>query len=77
MTVFKDSIELGKIAIDFAIKLVNGENINTDSAINNGKKNVPAILIPPILVTKENIDDIIIESGYWSNEDVYGTRLPK
>lgn len=75
MTVFKDSIELGKTAIDFAIKLVKGETINTDSAINNGMKKVPAILTSPILITKENIDDIIIKSGYLKKEEVYNTGL--
>ena len=77
MTVFKDANVLGKIAIDSAIKLVKGETINTNSEINNVKKNVPAILTPPIVVTKENIDDIIIKSGYWSKEEVYGTGLSK
>lgn len=73
MTVYKDTRELGRIAIDSAIKLVRGETIDTNSTINNGKKNVPAILKPSILVTKENIDDIIIKNGYWTKEDVYGT----
>ena len=73
MTVFKDTRELGKTAIDSAINLVKGETINTNSTINNGKKIVPAILKPSIVVTKKNIDDIIIKSGYWSKEEVYGT----
>ena len=77
MTVFKDTRVLGKTAIDSAIKLVKEKGIDTNSIINNGKKDVPTILNPAILVTKENIEDVIIKSGYWKKEDVYGTKLPK
>lgn len=73
MTVYKDTRQLGRTAIDSAIKLVKEKGIDTDSIIDNGKKNVPAILYPAILVTKENIDDVIIKSGYWKKEDVYAT----
>ena len=77
MTVFKDTRVLGKTAIDSAIKLVNEKGIDTNSIINNGKKDVPTILNPAILVTKENIEDVIIKSGYWKKEDVYSKILSK
>jgi ABC-type xylose transport system, periplasmic component len=71
MTVFNDSRELAKIAIDSAIKLVNNQFIETNALINNGKVNVPSILLSPIVVTRNNIIQNIINSGYWKSEEIY------
>ena len=32
--------------------------------VSNGSKDVPSILLDPIAVTKENMDETIIKSGY-------------
>lgn len=71
MTVFKDTRELAKTAIDAAIKLVNGETIITDTVFNNGKREVPTILISPLFVDKNNIYSVLIYSGYLKKEDIY------
>ena len=74
MTVFKDTRELGKAAIDAAIKIANGEAIDINDTVNNGKINVPSILMSPILVNKYNIDKILIDSGYLNKKDVYNKQ---
>ena len=71
MTVFKDTRELGKAAIDAAIKIANGEVVDINNTVNNGKINVPSILITPIPVNKNNIDKVLIDSGYLNKKDVY------
>ncbi|GKX65795.1 sugar ABC transporter substrate-binding protein [Inconstantimicrobium mannanitabidum] len=71
MTVFKDTRELAKAAIDVAVKLADNETLVTDTTTNNGKRNVPTILIQPMLVDKSNIDKVLIDSGYLKKEDVY------
>ena len=71
MTVFKDSRELAKAAMDAAIKLYNGEAIKITRTINNGKIDVPSILIAPIAIDNTNIDKVIIDSGYYTKEEVY------
>lgn len=71
MTIFKDTRELGVQAIQNAIKLANGESIETNGKTNNGKMDVPSILLAPVVVTKDNIDQILINSGYLKKEDVY------
>lgn len=72
MTLFKDTRESAKKTIDAAIKLGNGEEILTDNWIYNGKIHVSAILITPVLIDKDNIDNILIKSGYFTREEVYG-----
>ncbi|MBL4931630.1 sugar ABC transporter substrate-binding protein [Clostridium paridis] len=71
MTVFNDSRELAKVAIDSAIKLVNNQFVEYTILLNNGKEEVPTIIIPPILVTRNNITQTIINSGYWKSEEIY------
>ncbi|WP_238881942.1 sugar ABC transporter substrate-binding protein [Clostridium sp. YIM B02551] len=72
MTVFKDTRELGKVAIESAKKLALGEAIDSTDTINNGKTDVQSIFISPTLVTKDNLVQILINSGYLKKEDVYG-----
>ncbi|MBU3088225.1 substrate-binding domain-containing protein [Clostridium gasigenes] len=71
MTVIKDIRQLCKSAIDAAIKLANGEVVDINYTINNGKIDVPSLLITPIAVDKNNIDKVLIDNGYVKKEDVY------
>lgn len=71
MTVFKPVDTLAKQAAECAIKLAKNEDINTEQTMNNGSFDVPYISLTPIPVTKENIDEIIINSGFHTKEDVY------
>lgn len=71
MTIFKDTRELGKEAIKIAQKMINGENIETTHKVNNEKIEVPSILLSPIAVDKNNLDEVLINSGYLDKEDVY------
>ncbi len=40
--------------------------------INNGFMDVPTIITPVVLVTKENIDSTVIAGGFFTKEQVYG-----
>ena len=71
MTVFKDTRELGKAAIDAAIKLANGEEVEVTDNVYNGKIDVPSILITPIAIDKNNINSVLIASGYLNQNEVY------
>lgn len=72
MTVFKDTRELGKAAIEAAIKIAKGEDPGANNTVNNNKIDVPSILLTPIAVDKNNLDKELIDSGYLTREDVYG-----
>jgi D-xylose transport system substrate-binding protein len=71
MTVYKPIQPLAFGAVDAAIKLARKQPVETRDKINNGKKDVPAILIAPIVVDKSNVD-ITIKDGYHTREDIYG-----
>lgn len=72
MTIYKDTRELGKVAIATAIKMAKGEPVTTVNKINNGKMDVPAVLLDAVVVDKSNLDKMLIDSGYLKKEDVYG-----
>jgi D-xylose transport system substrate-binding protein len=72
MTIFKDTRELGKKAVEMALDLANGKAIDTQGkVVNNNKKDVPSVLLTPYIVTKENLDDVLIKSGYLKKAQVY------
>lgn len=71
MTVYKPIKTLAEASAILAIKLANRENIETNSTINNGKKNVPAKLLTPVAVTNKNIRETVIADGYVSKKDIY------
>ena len=71
MTVYKPVDNLARKAAECAIKLAKHEDLGTDQTMNNGSFDVPCILLEPIPVTKENMDEVIINSGFHTREDVY------
>jgi D-xylose transport system substrate-binding protein len=72
MTVFKDTRLLGKAAMEMAEVLARGKAWDTGGrTISNGKRNVRAVLLTPYRVTKENLDELLINSGYLSRSAVY------
>lgn len=73
MTVYKPVEKLAKRAAECAIMLATGEELSGSdvTTISDRKYQVPYIGLTPIAVTKENIDEVIIGSGFHLKEDVY------
>ena len=73
MTVYKPVEKLAKRAAECAITLAKGGRLDGEdvSKINDGTYNIPYIGLEPIAVTIDNLDEIIIGSGFHMKEDVY------
>lgn len=72
MTVFKDTRALGHASLDAAVLMAQGKLPDTKGhTVNNGKMDVKALLLTPVEVTKDNIDELLIDSGYLKKEEVY------
>ena len=81
MTVYKPVDELAKKAAQLSVQLgeargnaLAGEqlqNMTGGEEIFDGKENVPYYRIEPKAVTKDNLDEEIIDSGFHRREDVY------
>lgn len=66
MTVYKPIKPLADTAVDAALKLARGEPVEARDRINNGKKDVPSILLDLVAVDKNNILDTVVKDGYQS-----------
>ena len=73
MTVYKPIEKLAQKAAEAAVALAEGKEIVDEglSVISDGSENIPYLKIEPIGVTKDNIDEVIISSGFHLREDVY------
>jgi D-xylose transport system substrate-binding protein len=72
MTVFKDVRELAKKAVEIAAALSEGKPVDTGgAAVSNGRRQMPAVLLEPQAVTRENVDAVLIDSGYLDRKAVY------
>lgn len=70
MTVYKSVLKLGTRAAEVAVALAKKEKVETTRTVNNGKIDVPSILIEPITIDKNNVDEVI-KDGFHKREDVY------
>lgn len=71
MTVYKPISKLAPAAVEAAIALAKKEKLNTTRTVNNGRIEVPSILIEPIPVDKNNIDSTVIADGFQDREKIY------
>jgi putative multiple sugar transport system substrate-binding protein len=74
MTVFKDSRLLAKITIQLADSILKKQSPNIPGTVkttfNTNKKDVTTYLLDPVLVTKDNVKKIIVDSGYYTAEQL-------
>ena len=71
MTVFKPVSKLAEQAAQLSVQLASGDDIDVDSTISDGQYDIPYVATEPVAVTRDNIDEVIIDSGFHSKEDVY------
>lgn len=73
-TIFKDTRELATVAVDMATALLEGEEpeVNNTEDYDNGVKVVPSYLLDPVIVVKDNITEVLVDSGYWTEEEING-----
>jgi D-xylose transport system substrate-binding protein len=72
MTVYKSIRNLATQAAQTCVKLARGENItNINSVMSNGKKDIPAMLLPIVTVDKNNIKQTVIADGYLKAEQLH------
>ncbi len=70
--IWKKIAPLAETAAEVAVKLAKGEEVKADKMINNGFVDVPTIVTPVVLVSKDNLANTIIAEGFYSKTQVYG-----
>lgn len=74
MTVYKPVEKLAQKAAEYAILLAKGEELEAMpevDSIYDGSTNVAYVALEPVSVNKDNMDEVIVNSGFHLKEDVY------
>ncbi|PKM93862.1 MAG: ATPase [Firmicutes bacterium HGW-Firmicutes-1] len=67
MTVFKDTRDLASKSIQMAMALAKGEAVETNGEVEG----VPSVLMAVKIVTKDNVKEVLVDSGYLKEADVF------
>ena len=76
MTVYKPLGSQATLAAQAAVAYAKGDTVKTTAAISIGDKLIPATLLAPIAVTKDNIKQTVIKDGFQNLETIQKS-LPK
>ncbi len=72
MSVFKDT----RVLADQVVKMVNAivdkqdVPVNDTTTYNNGTGVIPSYLCSPIVVTKDNLKEVLVDSGYYTEKEI-------
>ncbi|MGR4843382.1 multiple monosaccharide ABC transporter substrate-binding protein [Rhizobium sp. LARHSG275] len=69
-TIFKDTRELAKVTVAMVDAVMSGKEpeVNDTKTYDNGVKVVPSYLLKPVAVDKTNYKQILVDSGYYSED---------
>jgi D-xylose transport system substrate-binding protein len=73
LTIYKEIEPEAAISAEIAIALAEGEEVPKEKiteTINNGKAEVPSVLLTPIAVTKENVKSTVVADGFVSTSEL-------
>ncbi|MDO5647466.1 multiple monosaccharide ABC transporter substrate-binding protein [Paracoccus sp. (in: a-proteobacteria)] len=71
-TIFKDTRELARVTVGMVDAMLKGgePEINDTETYDNGVKVIPAYLLEPVAVDGSNWEEILIESGYYTKDQL-------
>ncbi|QPK81284.1 sugar-binding protein [Schaalia sp. ZJ405] len=72
VTIFKNTDFLAEQAAKMVDQIVKGEKveINDTETYDNGQKVVPTYLLTPEVVTKDTVQKVLVDSGFYKAEDL-------
>jgi D-xylose transport system substrate-binding protein len=76
MTVYKPTKKEADAAAELAIALAKGEEPTAETTpVNNETKDVPSVLLEPVLITKDNIKEYIGEVDFPKLEEICAGKV--
>lgn len=72
MSVFKDTRELANQTVKMVDAIMQGKEaeVNDTKSYDNGTGIIPTFLCDPIVTTMDNYKELLIDSGYYSEDDL-------
>jgi D-xylose transport system substrate-binding protein len=74
MTIYKPVQQLARRAAEAAVALARGRPLIARAGIDNGRTEVPSILLDVVTVTRDNVEDTVVADGFHSREDIFQGR---
>ena len=75
LTIYKPITKLAELAAEYAVRLAKKEDVRAGNynieSTNNGFREQPVLWLDPVLVNKDNIDKVIIDSGFHNRNSIY------
>ncbi|MGR9171350.1 multiple monosaccharide ABC transporter substrate-binding protein [Rhizobium sp. KDH_Rht_773_N] len=71
-SIFKDTRDLAKVTVQMVDAVMSGKEpeVNDTKTYDNGVKVVPSYLLKPVAVTKDNYKTVLIDSGYYTEDQL-------
>ncbi|MGB2720078.1 MAG: multiple monosaccharide ABC transporter substrate-binding protein [Rhodococcus sp. (in: high G+C Gram-positive bacteria)] len=71
-TIYKDTRQLAEVTIQMAQSMLDGQTPETNNTTDydNGDKVVPAYLLQPEIVNKGNYEQLLVEGGYYTDDQL-------
>ncbi|WP_437561671.1 multiple monosaccharide ABC transporter substrate-binding protein [Sorangium sp. So ce542] len=71
-TIFKDTRQLAEVTVKMADAVLKAgkPEVNNTKDYDNGKKVVPSYLLEPVIVYKSNYKKVLIDSGYYKEDEL-------
>ncbi len=71
-TIYKDTRKLAGEAVKMTDDLLNGKKpeVNDTKSYDNKTKVVPTFLFQPVVVTKDNYKEAVIDTGYYTEDQL-------
>ncbi|MGI8899664.1 MAG: multiple monosaccharide ABC transporter substrate-binding protein [Nocardioides sp.] len=71
-TIFKDTRDLAEVTVNMIKAIGEGEEpeVNDTETYDNGVKIVPSFLLEPVPVTKDNVTEVLVDSGYYEESEI-------
>lgn len=74
-TVYKPIKMIAEKSVELAVKLAQKQKVeDISNYLNNGRKQVPMVLLSPQPVTKNTIRETVIADGFYTEEEVFKTN---
>lgn len=73
MTVYKPIKLIAETSAQIAVEMVGGKAAPVNNKVNNGKIDVPSVLLVPVPVDLKNIKETVVKDGFHKLEDICKT----
>lgn len=70
MTVYRSELLIANQTAQLAVQLATNQEVPPEKRTNNGRMDVPSLVIDPIPVTRANLEETLIADGFLKMDEL-------